>query len=306
MNALTRSLPTAPESGPTRRSEARRSRAAFGRIGKSQRGSMTRFGILAASIAASVGLLGGGIANATAGRTEAPAQAPAAAQPEAHRGGDVPVNLGKVKLRIETYYGDHVADGEHYASSNSEYGSDVRGVEHVARQYLKTHARKVHGRDPALVFDVDDTTLLTYNYELENDFGYDPVTNNEYIQAEKMRSVFGMPGLLNWAKGRGYTIFFLTGRPESQRDATKGNLHKVGYRTAAGPHRLFLKNTDDPPAYLDCGSHCTTIEYKSQTRKHIESLGFNIVGNFGDQRSDLKGGHADRTYKLPNPMYYLP
>jgi hypothetical protein len=42
------------------------------------------------------------------------------------------------------------------------------------------------------------------------------------------------------------------------------------------------------------------------TRKHIESLGYNIVGNFGDQFSDLKGGFADRTFKIPNPMYYLP
>jgi hypothetical protein len=48
---------------------------------------------------------------------------------------------------------------------------------------------------------------------------------------------------------------------------------------------------------------CTTIEYKSQTRKHVEKdLGYDIVANFGD----LIGGHADRQVKLPNPTYYLP
>jgi hypothetical protein len=31
-----------------------------------------------------------------------------------------------------------------------------------------------------------------------------------------------------------------------------------------------------------------------------------IVGNFGDQLSDLDGGFADRTFKLPNPDYFLP
>ena len=30
------------------------------------------------------------------------------------------------------------------------------------------------------------------------------------------------------------------------------------------------------------------------------------MANFGDQFSDLKGGHADKAYKLPNPTYYLP
>jgi hypothetical protein len=51
---------------------------------------------------------------------------------------------------------------------------------------------------------------------------------------------------------------------------------------------------------------CTTIHYKSATRAYIESQGYDIVGNFGDQFSDLIGGYADKTFKLPNPNYYLP
>ncbi len=42
------------------------------------------------------------------------------------------------------------------------------------------------------------------------------------------------------------------------------------------------------------------------TRAHIESLGYDIVANFGDQFSDLNGGFADETFKIPNPMYFLP
>ena len=76
---------------------------------------------------------------------------------------------------------------------------------------------------------------------------------------------------------------------------------------------LFTKPAvADYPAYLktacagDPNGSCTTIHYKSATRAHIESLGYDIVANFGDQFSDLKGGYADRTFKLPNPNYYLP
>lgn len=267
---------------------------------KPGRGSIGRFGILAAAVAASVGLLGGGIASATADHK---AVASSAAPPVNDK--QIP-NLGKVELKIEAYYGDHVVDGEHYASADSNYAKQMYGVERRAKAYLATHARSHGDRKPAVVFDVDDTTLLTYNYELENDFGYDPASNDAYVRAEKMSAVFGMPGLVNWAKTKGYTVFFVTGRPEAQRDATVGNLAKVGYEVPAGEHRLFLKNADNPPPYLSCGSHCTTIEYKSQTRAHIESLGYHVVGNFGDQFSDLKGGHADQRYKLPNPMYYLP
>ena len=35
-------------------------------------------------------------------------------------------------------------------------------------------------------------------------------------------------------------------------------------------------------------------------------MGYDIVANFGDQFSDLNGGFADSTYKIPNPMYFLP
>ena len=57
---------------------------------------------------------------------------------------------------------------------------------------------------------------------------------------------------------------------------------------------------------IAAGSSCPTVAYKSGTRAYIESLGYTIVANFGDQISDLEGGYATRTFKMPNPNYYLP
>ena len=48
------------------------------------------------------------------------------------------------------------------------------------------------------------------------------------------------------------------------------------------------------------------MQYKSLTRQHVQSLGYDIVANLGDQFSDLDGGFSDRTFKIPNPMYFLP
>ncbi len=68
--------------------------------------------------------------------------------------------------------------------------------------------------------------------------------------------------------------------------------------------------TSQQPSYITCAAaKCTTIEYKSQTRKYVESKAFgryHIIANFGDQFSDLIGGHSQRSIKLPNPTYYLP
>lgn len=213
-------------------------------------------------------------------------------------------NLTKVENQIEAYYGDTVINGEHYASPNSNYAHQLHAIERNVKTYLRARNHRNKGK-PAIVLDVDDTTLLTYNYELENGFAYSPTTNAAYVDAEKMSAVFGMPNLVNWAQQQGYSIFYITGRPEAQRAATAGNLGKVGYDAPAADH-LFLKNTADPPSYLPCGSTCNTIEYKSGTRAYIQSLGYDIAADIGDQFSDLSGGHADKTFKLPNPMYFLP
>ncbi|WP_441248531.1 HAD family acid phosphatase [Kitasatospora sp. McL0602] len=207
---------------------------------------------------------------------------------------------------IKAYYGDTVdAQGEHWASPTSNYAQQVAGIEKDAKQFLQNRARHTKGPKKAIVLDVDDTSLSTYNYELETTFVYNPAGNAQYIATKTMPAVFGMNDLAKWAEQQGYTVFFLTGRPESQRSDTAANLAAVGYPAADATH-LYLKNKANPPAYLPCGSTCTTIEYKSGTRAHIESLGYEIVANFGDQNSDLTGGHADRTYKIPNPMYYIP
>lgn len=50
------------------------------------------------------------------------------------------------------------------------------------------------------------------------------------------------------------------------------------------------------------------VKYKSEIRRKIEEEeGYKIWGNVGDQWSDLQGySLGNRTFKLPNPMYFIP
>ncbi|MFJ6789931.1 HAD family acid phosphatase [Streptomyces angustmyceticus] len=218
-------------------------------------------------------------------------------------------NLTQVQDKIKAYYGDTVtADGEHYASPHSNYARQVRGIEAKARGHLsKALARHDRtGKKPAIVLDIDDTTLLTYNYELRVGFHFTEESQDKYLAHTDMDPVFGMNRLVDWAHDKGAEVFFLTGRKEAQRAWSVRNLKNAGYHVALDRGHVFLKDKEHPPAYLPCGATCTTVEYKSGTRKHIESLGYDVVANFGDQYSDLNGGAGDRTFKLPNPMYFLP
>src|SRR6185437_11822818 len=127
------------------------------------------------------------------------------------------------------------------------YAKQVYGIEANAKEYL-TYAHARHGQKRAVVFDVDDTTLNTYNYEIATQFAYDPVSNGQYVTGERFPAVPGMTTLFNWAAKHGYTVFIITGRPEAQRAATEGNLAKVGYKVPPDKN-VYLKNTAAPPAY---------------------------------------------------------
>ena len=169
---------------------------------------------------------------------------------------------------------------------------------------------------PSILFDIDDTTLNTYSYEIYSNFVFNPTTNGFFVNAgsaDVFPAVPGMVDLEKAAEAKGYRVYFLTGRPISQTTGTLANLTDAGYDV--DPSHVFLKDTTaatEPwlAPCVDPTTHaftCTTIQYKSLTRQHIEQdLGADIVANFGDQFSDLKGGFADRTFKIPNPMYFLP
>lgn len=47
--------------------------------------------------------------------------------------------------------------------------------------------------------------------------------------------------------------------------------------------------------------------YKTTIRKQMMEEGYRIWGNVGDQWSDLQGEYSgNRTFKIPNPMYFVP
>jgi len=230
----------------------------------------------------------------------------------ATEGGEGIPNIDSVKKTIATYYGD---PGTGIANTaESPYIREMAGI--VARQTAQLQRIHDHavrrGEKPAIVLDADDTTLWTYDMEVADmHFVFDPTEQDVWVQDQRFPATPSMVGFVNTASRMGFTVFGLTGRNDDQKAATVANLTKVGYQGFT-PDTFFTKWTgvgaSQQPSYVQCATaKCTTVEYKAQTRKHIEQdLGYDITLNVGDQWSDLQGGYADRTLKLPNPTYYLP
>ncbi|MDF3302158.1 HAD family acid phosphatase [Streptomyces tropicalis] len=262
-----------------------------------------RKSLRAAAVVASCALAGGalyGAGAATAGQSTANST---------HE----PYNIGLLVKDIDTYYGTTAdSNGVYQASPDSPYARDLARVDADARRWVDKAARKAHhrGEKAAVVFDIDDTLLLSLDYEKRYNYTYNSATWAAYVNQADRPAVFGSPELVQYAAKKGVEVFYNSGLSEAQRSAAVANLKKIGADVNLDAGHMFLKDAANPPSYLsDCATpgswKCTTVQYKSGTRKHIEDLGYDIVANFGDQYSDLDGGHADRTYKLPNPTYFV-
>ena len=144
---------------------------------------------------------------------------------------------------------------------------------------------------PAIVLDIDETALSNYQGLLASGFS----ATGTVVPAATGTGTAIKPvlDLYRDARNRGVAVFFITGRPSAIKTTSENNLKSVGYDR--GWEGTYFKPGE-----------AKTAEFKAGTRAAIEKTGFDILVNTGDQESDLDGGFADRSFKLPNPFYFIP
>ncbi|PRQ46736.1 putative Acid phosphatase [Rosa chinensis] len=181
--------------------------------------------------------------------------------------------------------------------TGSRYASDSAAVANFSLAFGQAVKLGGDGKD-AWVFDIDETLLSNLPYYEAHGFGsvtFDEEAFDEWVDLAEAPAI---PASLNLYKGLqrlGFKIFLLTGRSEFQRNATVKNLLYSGY---SDWERLLLRGPSDK------GTLAT--EYKSKKRAELITEGYRLHGSSGDQWSDLSGfAVARRSFKLPNPMYYI-
>jgi acid phosphatase len=207
-----------------------------------------------------------------------------------------PVNLGQYKIELTRY------------EESGQYERDLAAAIGNAGAYLAGQANR-KGK-LAIVLDIDETSLSNWPVIKADDFGFIPQGPCDlsaadipqgacgwvdWIRQARDKPILPTLELYRQARKEGMAVFFITGRPGSLRQATERNLRRAGYDQWK---ELMMKT----------GGYRSesVIEFKSASRKTIVEQGYTIVLNMGDQESDLAGGYADRTFKVPNPFYYIP
>lgn len=200
------------------------------------------------------------------------------------------LNIGTIKEALLEYHQNY-------------YESDVAAVFEAAQKFVEDNATQVSR--PALVLDIDETSLTNWPNLIADDFGFvsggscdvlpaGPCGFNAWILKASAKPIVPALKLFRAARDKGVAVIFITGRPDAQRDATILNLDHAGFE---GWTELHTRPDRD--------GLLTVQEYKAAERTKVEQR-YTIIANVGDQLSDVTGEHAGVcTFKVPNPFYLI-
>jgi predicted secreted acid phosphatase len=195
-----------------------------------------------------------------------------------------PLNLDTAKAAVIRYY------------DSGDYGRAVAAVAAEARTWIEQRtARRAPGERLAVVFDIDETLLSNYPRIRSIGFGYIPYDWEAWIARGEAPAIKPMRGVLLTARRLGLDVFLISSREEPrERAATEANLRREGLGDYT---RLIMQPTSGPRQ--------TVGDFKTAARRALYREGYTIIANLGDQESDLRGGYAERTFKLPDPLYLI-
>ncbi|KAL9688437.1 hypothetical protein QQ045_032858 [Rhodiola kirilowii] len=206
--------------------------------------------------------------------------------------------------------------GKYFKSTQYTIDSE-RTLEECVKHLTISCSLKNDGKD-AWIFDIDDTLLSTLPYYKKHNFGGEKLnltSLEEWKSQSKAPALAHSVQLFNELKSRGVEIFLISARNEKLRSATIDNLVNVGIH---GWTSLILRDESEGVMSLiwkilsslwirgDENECKDVVTFKAGARKDLLNKGYRLWGIVGDQWSSILGSPtAKRTFKLPNPVYYV-
>lgn len=191
-----------------------------------------------------------------------------------------PANLYPHKQEVRAYV------------DSGRYLADIGAVADRAERWLEQRATQRRDDERlAVVFDLDETLFFNWPQISRQDFGYVSAEWQRWVDAAKAPPIEPVRAVYRTARRLGVAVIFITGRPERDRASTEKNLRAIDCHE----HAALI--------CLPAATKSTSAAFKTAARRNVTREGWVIVANVGDQESDLSGGFAERTFKLPNPFY---
>jgi acid phosphatase len=184
----------------------------------------------------------------------------------------------------------------HYMN-HGQYDVDADGVVTAMADYLSDVVPQGDGMD-VVIFDIDETALSNLPYYQQHRYGCERFVHaifSEWVEEGIAPVIASVLRLYKELQAGKWGVILMTGRMERQRNITTQNLLAAGYDSWTS---LILRSPEDEGT--------PAAAYKIKKRLELQEKGYRIWASLGDQWSDLTGPAAgNRTFKLPNPMYFI-
>jgi acid phosphatase len=192
-----------------------------------------------------------------------------------------------------------------------------RALAYVQQRFAEAKQPGVEDKPLAIVLDIDETSLSNWPNLRANNFGFikggpcfeEPALSCGFDEWILKASAPPIPQALTFYNTvidtTSVAVFFITGRRNSQRQATLMNLDAAGFRGFAGLKTRPDDQHDESIVPFKSGQR-KVLEQPDSEGKPYKIKPYKIIATIGDQQSDLEGGFAECRFKVPNPFYFIP
>ncbi|HJZ22936.1 MAG TPA: HAD family acid phosphatase [Candidatus Babeliales bacterium] len=150
-------------------------------------------------------------------------------------------------------------------------------------------------KNSALVFDIDDTLISSYEANKKFGFGNLMVCDPNFVYKGDFKAIPAAKEFYDKVVKHGFKIFLISNRENGALMATEENLRDQGF-------------THYEKAYLRDYAATKSISsgrFKQIIRNRIIEQGYDIIATIGDQESDCEGSNTGFCITLPNYMYSI-
>jgi 5'-nucleotidase (lipoprotein e(P4) family) len=152
----------------------------------------------------------------------------------------------------------------------------------LAKMNLDAFLATYSGSKPvAIIVDADETVIDNSAYEawlIGQDIGYSSKTWTPWMAAGEAKAIPGAAEFLNYAKGRGVEVFYVTNRKMVGYEGTEKNLKALGYPNVDKKHLLLRTKSSD-----------------KQERRDIVAKDYKVALLMGDNLNDFLSVFAKKS-----------
>ncbi len=196
-----------------------------------------------------------------------------------------------------------------YMQNSAEFRAISYQSFYLARTNLDAYLASYSGSKPvAVIADLDEALIDNSAYEaflIGNDFGYSSKTYVPWMQAAQAKAMPGAVEFLNYAKGRGVEIFYITNRKMVGYEGTEKNLKALGFPYVDKKHLLLRTKSSNkqPRRDMVAKDYEVALLIGDNLNDFLSVFAKKSVADRSAETDKIKDTWGKKFIVLPNPTY---